>query len=336
MAIFRKKVNVGIDLGSHSLHWAATDARGRDCEVWRAQLHPQRESKDDHLVGDALRSRLRFLLRQAEKETKRWNKSVVVGVQGAHLITGYLDFPQIKDEEVDMAVLSSVSREVPFPIDTLEVVHMPVPSLKSGRKAVFFSAWKRAAGERLRQACESCDLKVRRLEASGIGLTRELFQNRALDPKRFYTIVNIGFELTQVIMVKAGYPYYLRDIPVGGRDITYAIQTGSKVSWSEAEEIKCGYPLFELTHTAGPIVGEISYEVERSIAYFKRRFSVDEIDSIHLSGGSALLKDFPEWLEEELRLPVRRESWQQLRGRASEDDSEAVLSKVSAGLALGQ
>ncbi len=334
MSIFRKKINAGLDIGSHSVHWAATDAKGEDCEVWSAEIHPQRSSKDDNLVGDAYKSRLRSVLRQAEKEVKRWNKSVVVGVQGAHLITSYLEFPQLKDDELDMAVLSSVTREVPFPIDTLEVVHMPVPSLKAGRKAVFCSAWKRAAGDRLRQLCEFCELKVRRLEASGIGLTRELYQNRALDPKRFYVIVNIGFEITQVVLVRAGYPYYLRDIPVGGRDITYAIQTGSKVSWGEAIEIKHGYPLFELTHTAGPILGEISYEVGRSIAYFKKRYGIEEVDSIYLSGGSSLLKDFPEWLEEELRLPVRRETWQQLKARADEDD--AALTTVASGLALGQ
>ncbi len=335
MSIFRKKNTLGIDLGSHGLHLTATDARGRECEVWSQVLHPQSSSKDDGITGDALRSRLRNLLTQAERDIKRWTRSVVVGIQGAHLIGGYMEFPQLKDDEFDMAVLSSVTREVPFPIDSLEVVHMPVPSLKPGRKAVFCTVWKRAAGQRLRQLFESCDLKVRRLEATGIGLTRELYQNRALDPKRFHAIVNIGHELTQVVIVRAGYPYYLRDIPVGGRDITFAIQTGSNVSWGEAEEIKRTYPLFELTHTAGPILGEISYEVGRSIAYFRKRYVTDEIESVSLSGGSALLRDFPEWLEEELHMPVKRESWQQLKVQTADSQSAALLNKVSTGLALG-
>lgn len=336
MSLFRKKNTLGIDLGSHGLHIAATDARGRECEVWSSELHPQASSKEDSLVGEALRSRLQTLISQAERDIKRWTKSVVVGVQGAHLVGSYMEFPQLKDDELDMAVLSSVTREVPFPIDSLKIVHMPVPSLKPGRKAVFCSVWKRTAGQRLRQLFESCDLKVRRLEATGIGLTRELYQNRALDPKKFHAVINIGHELTQVVVVRAGYPYYLRDIPVGGRDITYAIQTGSNVSWGEAEQIKRSYPLFELTHTAGPILGEISYEVGRSLAYFRKRYVTDEIDSVSLSGGTALLRDFPEWLEEELRLPVRRENWQQLRAHSTKNEDTALLNKVSTGLALGQ
>lgn len=333
MSLFRKKVSVGLDIGSHSLQWAATDNRGKECEVWRAPIHPERGSKDDFLTGDPLKLRLKSLLTQAERESKLWSKSVVVGVQGQSVVSGYLELPQLKDDELEMAVLSNVSREVPFPVDSLEVVHLPVVSLTAGKKAVFYSVWKRVLGERLRQLCEFCDLKVKRLEASGIGLTRELFQNRALDPKRFYAVVNIGFELTQIILVRAGYPYYLRDIPVGGRDITYAIQIGSQVSWSEAEEIKCTYPLYELVHTAGPMLSELSYELGRSIAYFRKRFRADEVEAVYLSGGSALLKDFPDWLEEELKVPVRLESWQGIRSRSS---AEAGLFKVATGLALGQ
>ena len=334
MSLFRKKVNVGLDIGSHSLQWAATDNRGKDCEVWRATIHPGRTSKDDNLLGDPLKVRLKALLDQAEKENKLWSRTVVVGVQGQSVVCGYLELPQLKDDELEMAVLSNVSREVPFPVDSLEVVHLPVVSLRAGRKAVFYSVWKRAAGQRLRQVCEFCDLKVKRIEATGIGLTRELFQNRALDPRRFYAIVNVGFELTQIIMVRAGYPYYLRDIPVGGRDITYAIQIGSQVSWAEAEEIKCSYPLYELIHSAGPLLSELSYELSRSIAYFRKRFAADEVEAVYISGGSSLLKDFPDWLEEELKLPVRKESWQQIRARSSGSDSS--LNKVSTGLALGQ
>ncbi len=334
MSLFRKKVNVGLDIGSHSLQWAASDNRGKECEVWRAVVHPERQSKDDNLVGDALKLRLKSLLGQAERESKLWNKSVVVGVQGQNVVSGYLELPQLKDDELEMAVLSNISREVPFPVDSLEVVHLPVVSLKPGRRAVFYSVWKRTTGERLRQLCDFCELKVKRLEATGIGLTRELFQNRALDSKRFHAIVNIGFELTQIIVVRAGYPYYLRDIPVGGRDITYAIQIGSQISWQEAEEIKCTYPLYELVHTAGPLLSELSYELARSLAYFRKRFGTDEVETVFLSGGSSRLKDFPDWLEEELKIPVRPEAWQGIRSRTP--GSDANLFKVCTGLALGQ
>lgn len=331
--MFRKKVNIGLDIGTHSLHWAATENRGKSCKIWRAKIFPERSSKDDMLDGNAYQARLKALVKKAEAETSLWNRSVVVGVQGAAVVSGYLELPQLKDDELQMAVLSNVSRDVPFPIDTMEVVHLPVKSLKSGAKAVFYTVWKRATAQRLQALCEACDLKIKRIETTGIALTRELFNNRALDPERFYAIVNIGFEITQIIIVRAGYPYYLRDIPVGGRDFTYAIQTGSQVTWQEAETMKCTSPLYELIHTAGPILSELSYEVTRTLAYFRRRFAVDEVDSIFLSGGSSQLKDFADWLEEESKLPVKFEDWQQIRTRS--DSQDAPLHKVAVGLALG-
>ena len=69
MSLFRWKSSAGIDLGSHTLHWAGTDSRGRDGEVWSAELYPERAAKEQNLVGDALTARLRALVRQAEKET---------------------------------------------------------------------------------------------------------------------------------------------------------------------------------------------------------------------------------------------------------------------------
>ncbi len=332
--MFGRKVQVGLDIGSHSLHWAAMEARTSICDTWSAPIFPERTSKDDVLSTVDLAKRLRTILGQAEKKTKLWNKNVVVGVQGFGVASGYLEFPPLKDAELELAILTSVTRDIPFPMDTMELVHLPVTSLTPGKTAVFYSVWKKTQAQRLRQLCEACDLRPKRMEATGIALTRELFNNRALKPDAFYAIVNLGYELTQIILVRGGYPYYLRDIPVGGRDITYAVQIGSQVSWREAEDIKRRYPLFELTHTAGPLLSELSYELSRSLVYFRKRFKVEKVEAIYLSGGSVRLSDFSDWLEEELRLPVRLDGWERLKTRQT--DSNPEVHKVAVGLALGQ
>ena len=58
-------------------------------------------------------------------------------------------------------------------------------------------------------------------------------------------------------------------------------------------------PLFELMHTAGPILNELQYEIRRSVDYFCRKFPCEKIEQVFLSGGTAMMADFPEWLEED-------------------------------------
>lgn len=332
MSLFGKKYQLGLDIGDHSIKGASLELNSSKLHVWKEVLHPHRESREDNLSGVRFEARVKEILGKQRKFFSRSKNQVVVGIQGRSVTTGYLPLPPLKESEIELAVRSTVSREVPFPVETLDTVYLSVAPLPPDRFAVFYSAWKREKASQLKDLLKACDLRVLRMEVTGVALTRQLFRNCLLDAEAYYAIVNIGFEVTQIALVRGGYPYYLRDVPIGGRDITYAIQVGSQVSWSEAEEVKKKLPLFELMHTAGPILNELQYEIRRSVDYFCRKFPCDKIEQVFLSGGTAMMADFPEWLEEELRIPVVVESWEQLQ---VETDEEAAHN-VAVGLALVQ
>jgi type IV pilus assembly protein PilM len=332
MSIFGKKFQIGLEIGNEALQGASASPNSTKVKVWRVPLYPERNGREDFLETGELRSRVKRSLTDYDKYLNDTRRQVVMGVQGESLITGYLPLPKLNESELEMAVRSTVTREVPFPVDTLDIVHIPVKPLEKEKSAVFYSVWKKTMGHRLQELAAFCNLTIRRLEPTGVALTRELFRNRTLDPNLFYAIVDIGFELTQIVLVKGGYPYYLRDVPVGGRDITFAIQVGSQVSWSEAENVKKTLPLFEIIHTANPVLEDIQYEIKRSLAYCCKRFPCPNITEVFLSGGTALLKDFPEWLEEEIRTPVTVDSWQKIEVK----NAEAPLYKACVGMALGQ
>jgi type IV pilus assembly protein PilM len=331
MMIFGRKIHVGLDIGAYSLQWAALDFRSNKGEVWRAALSVG-ETADKH--APSFPETVQSLLKQCEQQSSLWSKTVVLGMQGAGVVSGYLEFPVLHEDELEMAVLSSVSREIPFPIDTMDVVHLPVTSLTENRTAVFYSVWPKAEVQRLTSICELCDLRIRRIEATGIGLTRELYRNRILQPDRFYSVVNMGHEITQVIMVQNGYPYYLRDIPVGGKDMTEAISLRRKLSLVEAEARKEQTPIRELIPSLGAVLSELSYELSRTFKYFQRRFKVDKVEKIFLSGGASLLQDYGPWLESELEMAVVAEGWDQFKPQ--ELAGLAPLNKVALGLALGK
>lgn len=327
--IFGKKIEAGLDIGAYGLHWAGYDLRSRKSEVWSKPLFM-------HGFGDrqapAFVDRFRSAVEECQSKSKLWSNNVVVGVQGPKVLSGYLEFPALKESEMEMAVLSTVSREIPFPVNTMDIVHLPVESLSAGKTAVFYSAWPREQTAFIEGLCGAANLKVKRLEVTGIGWTRELFQNHALDRREFYCVINVGHETTHLLFAKGGYPYYLRDIPVGGKDLTEAIALRHHLSWTEAEEMKETSPLFELLSALGSITSELCYEFTRTLEYFERRFR-RTVKSVYLSGGGALMQDFPEWLESELGNPITVDNWDKLSPKQLTKSS--ILHKASLGLALG-
>lgn len=330
MAIFRKKYRVGLDIGDHSVKGASVDQGSLTAKVWKDVIHPHRSGKNDDLPDSTWSARVKECLTKHRKLFDRAKQQVVVGIQGNSVTTGYLPLPKLKSEEIELAVRSTVTREVPFPIESLDTVFLKVEPLPGDDFAVFYSAWKKRTAQRLEDVVKACDLKVARMEVSGVALTRQLYRNHELDPEAFYLMVNIGFKVTQIAVVRGGYPYFLRDVPIGGRDITYAIQVGTQVNWDEAEEVKKSLPLFELIHTAGPVLSELQYEVKRTVEYFCRKYPCQSISELFLSGGTSLLADFSDWLEEETQLSVTVEEW----NKFEVEGADAALHNVAVGLAL--
>ena len=329
--IFGKRVEVGLDIGSYALHWAAYDSKTKRAEVWCKPIFL-------HGIGDphapGFGDRVASLLKEGESAVKLWNRQVVVGVQGSHVVNGYLEFPALKESELDMAVTSSVSREIPFPIHTMDIVHLPVKSLTAGKTAVFYSAWPKEQRYLLENICRVSELKIKRLEVTGIGLTREVFQNHALDPQDFHFVINVGHEITHLLFVRGGYPYYLRDIGLGGKQLTEAVALRNNLSWLEAQNLKESTSLAELLASVGSVLSELGYEIRRTLEYFQRRFRGQKVGKVFLNGGGALVRDFPVWLESELELPVIVDEWDSFSPRSKMENS--ILNKSALGLALSK
>lgn len=332
MSLFGRRIQIGLDVGRHSIHGASVDISSGKAQVWSCPLYPERNGRDDQLSSEDMIKVLGECLNAHEAVLQRAKRQVVVGIQGTPVMTGLIHLPKLSEQELELAVRSTVTREVPFPVEGLTVSHLPVKPLEAGKIAVFYSAWRKVAASRVLDMVSHCGLKAVRMETTGVALARELYRNRPLDPDHFYAIVNIGFEVTQIVMVKGGYPYYLRDVPVGGKDIAHSVQVVSQVGWSEAERVIETLPLYELLHSSGPILQEIQYEIRRTFDYFCHNFPCPQVSGVFLSGGVSLIADFSDWLEDELGVSVTVETWQKLTA----DDAVAPLHKVAVGLALGQ
>lgn len=336
LGFFTRRVQAGLDIGSHRLKWASVDRHGKSCQIRSEEIYPERDSLKDNLTGEALTQRIQILLKKMERSADQWSRHVLLGIEGENTLSGYIELPKLSDNERETAILATISRGVPFPLETLQVVHLPVPSLTKDLDGFFFSAWKRSCERSLRAICQAGGLTVQRTELTGIALTRELFRNQKLDPERFYGILDIGFKTSQLIFARAGYPYYIRDFPVGGGWITHLLRIISSDSWSEAEQRKRESSVTQLIEQGGlsSMFSEFSYEIGRTLGYFRHQFNIENVTRFYMSGGGSHLRELSEWLSEELQVPFVHDKWGDVCGNRTNIDP--LVYKVPIGLALAQ
>lgn len=158
-------------------------------------------------------------------------------------------------------------------------------------------------------------------------------------------IVDIGAEVTSVVVHADGEPLIVRTVPRGGTEITESIATRLGITPEDAEALKCHFGLHgdgrpETAAAATDAIRPLSSELRSSFTYLASGERQKQVTRIALSGGSALMPGLAEHLQNQLRVPVmyadnagRLRDLRKARQRGF--DSFVPSAAVSIGLTLG-
>ncbi len=152
-------------------------------------------------------------------------------------------------------------------------------------------------------------------------------------------ILDIGEEVSNLIIFQENSPLFIRDIFFGGRDFTKSISGAMGLDFNDAEYLKCN-PLKEnykvVFNACESVLMNLVPEVRISFDYFTTEKNL-MISKLYITGGGALLEGFAEYLAKNLEIPV--EIWNPLaRLKTSSsitlDPIQATRFSVALGLAL--
>ena len=122
-------------------------------------------------------------------------------------------------------------------------------------------------------------------------------------------LVDIGSEMVNVNIVKDFVPVFTRDIPTGGKKIAESIQKGCHVNEEEAEILKFGGQVQDVTQDQ--VIGwvqdavlAIAEELRRTFEFFASNHGGQQVHHIILSGGCATIHGLDEYLSDELEMSV--------------------------------
>jgi len=334
--MFKKPLKIGLDIGQFSLKCALLEGNSQIKALWEKEIMPERTSQDQTLNELDRTSRICALLKECPKEIPLFSQPVATALEGEGVISQYMELPPLSKNEVDLAVTSKIIKLIPFPIGQVKISFLQVPPLTKTEKvtSVFWIAARKDNIEKTVKLFNNCGLSVGSLETPVLPLAREFAFNHKMPKDQFYALVNVGYRWTQVVIVREGFPYFSREIPIAGKTFTYAFQMGTQSAWGEAEKYKLNYDARGREPQIESFLQRWLDEVQKSLGFFANRLNQEntKIEQVFLSGGGGEWQGLEKRLSDYLKIPVAVDSWEQITDRTREKHPGDF--KVAVGLAL--
>lgn len=339
------KSAVGLDIGSHSVKVVELVRSGKTLKLARFAIQELTPGTvvDGEIVN---RDHVNASIRDAIRNSGIKPKAVYSAVSGRSVIVRRIPMEKMSEEEARQAIHWEAEQHIPFRIDEVSIDFKIInPEMAPGQMEVLLVAAKKEAVDLHRGLLQGAGIRPAAVELEQFALQRAFEFSYNPAPDECVTILNIGSEVTNMVVVKGGLPSFNRDLSIGGSRFIEALQRSMGLDFENAEkvlrgELPEGVSQDEVRSALGYVIEELSTSVRRSFISFQASGESTRIDRMYISGGCSLVPGLASTLSEQHGLPVEPlQPLQNLSVDSSvipEDDrtSLGALLAVCIGLAL--
>lgn len=350
---------VGVDIGSHSVKIVWLEPKGKELNLrsWgHIPLNFKTEDSPEERKIQTAQTIRDFFLQNAIPL-----KNVATSVSGNAVIVRYVKLPKLSKQELKLTLGIEAEPFIPFDIKEVELgCHVLNEIMEEGQKkmeTVLVAAKREIIQDRI-EVLQAADLKLFVIDVDAFALEtaygRQSPEGGASADAGALLFLNMGHRVTNLSILENGVSRVVRDIFIAGSTLDKAIQKILTVDQSRTEELKKTKGILisaeekedaiqeddrealavskAVSGMARDLVGEIS----RSVDFYLSQGQERSIGRIILTGGLANLKNLPQFLSSEFKVPVEvLNPLSFLEGKASDIPKEILPSlSVAAGLAL--
>lgn len=251
-------------------------------------------------------------VRDLWREHRFSSKHVVLGVANARVLVRPVEVPVMPPADMARALPFQVADQLPMAVDTSVLDFHPteVFTASTGQRThrgLLVAASRDMVLAAVR-AVEEAGLRVDSVDLTPFAVLRsigEARQGRAAAE----ALVDVGAQVTTVIVHTGGTPRFVRILARGGDDVTDALSEALGVEPEEAEELKLDAVLDpaaddEVSRAVADGAQSLVDELRGSLEYYATTYPEHVVDRLVLCGGGALLTGLTDQLSRELDLPV--------------------------------
>ncbi len=333
--------HIGIDFGNHTVKAVQL----RDLETAPSLFSFASQPTPIGVINsedEAHQQQLADALKILTDEGRFKTRNVVVALPEVSIFTRFLEFPGVKENELEDAVHWQAKQVVPIPMKDIQMswILLGRDESKNAFRVLLVAAPKKLI-ELYIKILELAKLEPVAIETEGIAAGRAIYRSAKVQTA---VILDFGSQSTDMAIMNGGDLIFSQSISVGADALTRAIATDFSFEYSQAEEYKRNYGLDQsqlegkIFTSLQPVMDSIVAEVRRGIEFYKTRTLIAPPDQVLLIGDGALLPGLVPFLAQELNTNVQlADPWNGVKTAPNQD---AILSKgkpayaVAVGLAL--
>ena len=284
---------VGLDIGSYSIKSVEVIRTDAGIELHRAVVLPVQRDED-----------LKQILQQMKLSPA---SRVRAALSGPSIIIRRISMPLLSSRELQSAIRFEAESHIPFSIEDC-ILDYQVLSQDSAKKemSILLVAAKRDLVEARYKLLSEAGIYPELMDLDIFCLVNAFEVLSPGEREKSFGLLNIGHRVSSFAIIHEGLPSFVREISMGGFQVTEALMSAKGCTEAQADEIKMKKPAEEtevLKSATRKGFEPLFEEIRHSIDYVENEIK-DELKMLYISGGGALATGVSDFLTEDIGRPV--------------------------------
>ncbi|OVE77258.1 hypothetical protein BVX98_03210 [bacterium F11] len=323
LQILRSKEVLGIDMGSTSVK--IVQVSGRNIVRWAYRELDVNLASSDTSPEDRLNAISQVVMEFVAQE-KKLPKTASISVSGNSVIVRYVKLPKLTADELKKTIQFEAEPYIPFAIPEVNLsFHILGDLVEDGQpkmETVLVAAKKDLIDQRLGVLTQA---KLRPVVIDVDAFTLEGaydLTHHAAEEAEVALLINIGANVTTMIITENGVSRVVRDVFIAGNSINKSLQRIFDCSFDEAEKLKRKGQILvtpdekeatlaqddqdalQISNTIVTVLKDLVAEIQRSLDFYLAQNPDRQVNRILLCGGSANINGISRYFSQELNMNV--------------------------------
>ncbi|OGD24867.1 MAG: hypothetical protein A2Y56_01650 [Candidatus Aminicenantes bacterium RBG_13_63_10] len=317
-ALGKSKDSVGLDIGSHAIKAVELQSRKKGSAVQYevAKIGYEILPHDAIVEGTIIDSTAVVdSLKNLFDKNKITNKNVVISLSGSSVIVKKISLPRMESEELAESIIWEAKHNIPYPFEETNVDYALLRQPEGAEQEnldILLVAVKKEKISAYSSVVVQAGKNLQAIEVDGFGLLNAFEVNYPdIVNDKTVALINLGANLTNIVIVEKGLPQIMRDLTLGGFFFTENMRKELNISFEDAEKLLKGGSSASIAPKEFEAVlrqntHDFLEEVEKQLSFYTAEDKRGKkIESIFLSGGLSNLKSMVGAFEQKFDIATR-------------------------------